>query len=72
MSAWTWVSRVPRSTCWVTDVTAAVEALAAERVLVLVLEDLHWSDPSTVDVLNYLARRRWVDAILAANVCPAG
>lgn len=36
---------------------AAVETLAAERVLVLVLEDLHWSDPSTLDVLSYLARR---------------
>ncbi len=35
----------------------AVEALAAERVLVLVLEDLHWSDPSTLDVLSYIAQR---------------
>jgi DNA-binding winged helix-turn-helix (wHTH) protein/tetratricopeptide (TPR) repeat protein len=34
-----------------------VEALAAERVLILVLEDLHWSDPSTLDVLSYLAQR---------------
>jgi len=36
----------------------AVEALASERPLVLVLEDLHWSDPSTLDVLSYLAHRR--------------
>jgi len=36
----------------------AVEGLAAGRPLVLVLEDLHWSDPSTLDVLSYLARRR--------------
>ena len=35
----------------------AVEGLAAERPFVLVLEDLHWSDPSTIDVLSYLARR---------------
>ena len=35
----------------------AVEGLAAEQPLVLVLEDLHWSDPSTLDVLSYLARR---------------
>jgi DNA-binding winged helix-turn-helix (wHTH) protein/tetratricopeptide (TPR) repeat protein len=35
----------------------AVEALANERVLILVLEDLHWSDPSTLDVLSYLAQR---------------
>ena len=35
----------------------AVEAVAAERVIVLVLEDLHWSDPSTIDVLSYVAQR---------------
>jgi DNA-binding winged helix-turn-helix (wHTH) protein/tetratricopeptide (TPR) repeat protein len=35
----------------------AVEALAKERVVILVLEDLHWSDPSTLDVLSYLAQR---------------
>ncbi len=35
----------------------AVEALAKERVLILVLEDLHWTDPSTLDVLSYLAQR---------------
>ena len=31
--------------------------VAAEGVLVLVLEDLHWSDPSTLDVLSYVAQR---------------
>jgi len=35
----------------------AVEAVAAEGVIVLVLEDLHWSDPSTIDVLSYVAQR---------------
>jgi len=35
----------------------AVESLAAEKTLVLVLEDLHWSDPSTIDALAYLTRR---------------
>src|SRR5262249_41886984 len=35
-----------------------VEALAAEVPLVLVLDDLHWSDPSTVDLLALLAGRR--------------
>jgi DNA-binding winged helix-turn-helix (wHTH) protein/tetratricopeptide (TPR) repeat protein len=32
--------------------------LTAERPLVLVLEDLHWSDYATVDLLALLARRR--------------
>jgi tetratricopeptide (TPR) repeat protein len=35
----------------------AVEALAAERPLVLWIDDLHWSDPSTVDLVAALARR---------------
>jgi DNA-binding winged helix-turn-helix (wHTH) protein len=34
------------------------EALTAEVPLVLVLEDLHWSDPSTVDLLSLIAERR--------------
>jgi DNA-binding winged helix-turn-helix (wHTH) protein len=40
------------------ELAEALEALTAERPLVLVLEDLHWSDPSTVEALALLARRR--------------
>jgi DNA-binding winged helix-turn-helix (wHTH) protein len=40
------------------ELAEAIEALAAERPLVLWLEDLHWSDFSTVDALAMLARRR--------------
>ena len=40
------------------EIAVALEALAAERPLVLVLEDVHWSDPSTVDVLSQVAHRR--------------
>ncbi len=36
----------------------AIDALTAERPLVLWLEDLHWSDASTVELLALLARRR--------------
>jgi DNA-binding winged helix-turn-helix (wHTH) protein/predicted ATPase len=36
----------------------ALEALTAHSVLVLVLEDLHWSDFSTLDLISYVARRR--------------
>jgi tetratricopeptide (TPR) repeat protein len=35
-----------------------LEALAAERPLLLVLEDLHWADYATVDLLSALCRRR--------------
>ena len=40
------------------NLAEAMEALTAERLLVLVLEDLHWSDTATLDLVAYLARRR--------------
>lgn len=40
------------------EMAEAVEALTAESPLILVLEDLHWSDYSTLDLISYLARRR--------------
>jgi predicted ATPase/DNA-binding winged helix-turn-helix (wHTH) protein len=40
------------------ELAEALEALTAERTLVLVLEDLHWSDASTLDLVGALARRR--------------
>ena len=36
----------------------ALEALTAELPLVLILEDLHWSDYSTMELISYLARQR--------------
>jgi DNA-binding winged helix-turn-helix (wHTH) protein/predicted ATPase len=36
----------------------ALETLTADMPLVMVLEDLHWSDYSTLDLISYLARRR--------------
>jgi DNA-binding winged helix-turn-helix (wHTH) protein len=35
----------------------ALEALGAARTLVVVLEDLHWSDASSIGALSYLAQR---------------
>ena len=35
-----------------------VESLTSDRILVLVIEDLHWSDASTVDLISVLAERR--------------
>ena len=40
------------------EITEAVDVLSVAQPLVLVLEDLHWSDPSTVELLAMLARRR--------------
>ena len=40
------------------ELAEALEVLAAEAPLVLVLEDLHWSDISSVEFLAYMAQRR--------------
>jgi DNA-binding winged helix-turn-helix (wHTH) protein/predicted ATPase len=40
------------------ELAEALERLTARQPLVLVLEDLHWCDASTLDVLAMLARRR--------------
>jgi AAA ATPase domain/Transcriptional regulatory protein, C terminal len=40
------------------ELAQTFDVLTAEAPLVLVLEDLHWSDRSTVEVLAYLAQRR--------------
>ena len=39
------------------EMAEAVEAMSAVAPLILVLEDLHWSDFSTLDLVAYLARR---------------
>jgi predicted ATPase len=36
----------------------ALDLLAAKVPLVLILEDLHWSDYSTLDLISYLATQR--------------
>lgn len=40
------------------ELAVALEQLSRNRLLVIVLEDLHWSDPSTVNALSVLARRQ--------------
>jgi DNA-binding winged helix-turn-helix (wHTH) protein/predicted ATPase len=40
------------------ELAEALEAFTAGPPLILVLEDLHWSDASTVEALAWLARRR--------------
>ena len=40
------------------DLCAALEELAAEKPLILVLEDMHWADDSTLHLISALARRR--------------
>jgi hypothetical protein len=40
------------------ELAEALEVLTVEAPLVLVLEDLHWSDTATVDLVSFLAQRR--------------
>src|SRR5262245_3543951 len=40
------------------ELAEALDVLTADTPLVLVLEDLHWSDSATVELLAYLAQRR--------------
>ncbi len=46
-----------------------VEALAAERTLVLCLEDLHWAEPTFLDLVDYLAG--WVHDAPVVILCLA-
>jgi len=40
------------------EIIEAMETISSEKPLLLVFEDLHWADPSTVDFISALARRR--------------
>src|SRR5215831_2763754 len=40
------------------EICEALESLSSEMTLVLIFEDLHWVDPSTLDLISVLARRR--------------
>jgi DNA-binding winged helix-turn-helix (wHTH) protein/predicted ATPase len=50
------------------EFAALAEALTTEATLVLVLEDLHWSDPSTVDLLSLLGQRREPARLLVIGI----
>jgi predicted ATPase len=40
------------------EIGDAMETISSEKPLLLAFEDLHWADPSTVDLISALARRR--------------
>jgi DNA-binding winged helix-turn-helix (wHTH) protein len=42
----------------VREICDALEALTAECPIILIFEDLHWVDPSTLDLVSAAARRR--------------
>ena len=53
------------------ELAETLEVLTARRPLVLVLEDLHCSDPSTLAFLTYVARRRdWARLLVLGTYRP--
>ena len=55
----------------VRELAEALAEIGAEAQLVIVLEDLHWSDPSSIDLLAYLARRAQRNWTLIGSYRPA-
>jgi DNA-binding winged helix-turn-helix (wHTH) protein/tetratricopeptide (TPR) repeat protein len=51
-------TRPPMPARMLREIADALERFARDRPFVLVLEDLHWSDRSTVDLIGCVARRR--------------
>lgn len=43
---------------WLRELAEALEVITRDHLLVLILEDLHWGDRSTVELLDMLARRK--------------
>jgi len=50
------------------EIEDALETIASVNPLVLVFEDLHWVDPSTVDLISALARRRGAAKLLIVGL----
>jgi len=51
------------------EICDAIEMIAAETPLLLILEDLHWTDHSTVDLLSALARGRGGARLMVIGTC---
>jgi hypothetical protein len=49
------------------EMIVGIEALTTRTPIIVVLEDLHWSDPSTLDLLVALARRRAAARLLVVG-----
>src|SRR5260221_80142 len=60
-----------RATPMLRELRETLEAIAARRPLLLVLEDLQWVDQATVDVLAVLARGRTSCRLLVIGTCRA-
>jgi DNA-binding winged helix-turn-helix (wHTH) protein/predicted ATPase len=48
-----------------------IDALAAERTVVLCLDDVHWADEATLSLLSYLSSGERPARLLTIAICPA-
>lgn len=56
----------------VREICEALEVISQSVTLVVILEDLHWADPSTLDLISAIARRRGLARLcLVGTVRPA-
>lgn len=46
------------------EAASVLETLSKRRPLILLFEDIHWCDPATVDLLDFLRRRRFRPRLL--------
>jgi DNA-binding winged helix-turn-helix (wHTH) protein len=51
------------------ELCAALEELAVEKPLLLVFEDIHWADESTLGLISALARRRTAARLMVLATC---
>jgi DNA-binding winged helix-turn-helix (wHTH) protein len=51
------------------EIGEALDSITAETALLLVLEDLHWVDDSTVDLISTVARRRARAKLMLLGTC---
>ena len=54
------------------EIGAALETITSDKPLLLVLEDLQWADPSTVDLISALDRRRQSAKLMLIGTLSAG
>ncbi len=54
------------------DLCGALEQIAEKKPLMLVFEDMHWADDSTLNLLSALARRRAAARLMVVATCGPG